>query len=1137
MRWSGLSVCVLVSAVYIPASSLPAVAQAMCSSAPGVNCTLDAGNYTNNVTNTFVLGDTPVQYILRSGADISPVGGDTALALTSNDAVDVTLVTEAGSTVVTTGNDQAGIWTRTGGAIDVTLGGNVTISTTELIFSNSPSAAVLFESDDNANNLTVRQVQGSVLTSTGMESVGLQAQKNGGSGLVSVQVDGRIIVSGQLAFGAYGWARLGGGAPPATDVSVIVGKTGHVTVTSGDWAAGALALNQSEGAATINHYGLIEIDGQYSDGVNAGTIGATSATASVTLHTGSSIRVTGDYNVGAKAITDGSGDVIVTSYGEVSGSGYATLGLLANAHDLATINDASATVSMAAGARVTTDGAYGHGVVAYGPVDTMAGNVSIANGAEVTAAGREAAGVTILSNDKAQAEIDGRISAQGELGAAAVVRSELGDAQIDVGTNAVLLGGWQTDVAGRGSRAGGMVLLADNTFEAHLKAAGVILSANGASVLNNSGSISALSDRAILIDDCLFAACGPGSAQVNNASALTGFIETGVVAPTGFDNLSGARFTSRHFADTNGDGVRDTKRVAVSTFGGAGSMFSNASGAVVDLGAVAGAGTVDATGYYVPTTGIGSSPLDTSVYDFNRDGLLQAQFMGLERLEHAGTIDLRGSVIGNSLVVSSAATAAAGPGSSVYVANGGTLLLNTHFNAGVPAGGTGGSVSDVLVLDQTLLGSGATRVVIDRRTGAGDLTPGNGILLVEVRDKAASVARVFALAGDYAVAGEQRVVRGVYSYALHHNGVAGDAADGNWYLRNAGIGPTVPVIENTPPIVHHLVTPPTFDQRVGARFHTAAKAAAPVQPMAVFCKDPSQNFRCTLTADQASYYVSDGDRVVDDRGVWARIYGGYGRYSPEVTTYGQPYSVHEFGLQAGVDHLLHDTGTGRVIGGLNARIATVKGVSEAGSTTANGGGLGATLSYVGDDGLYVDAQANGLLYSADLNSSAVGAVQNGLTGWAYALSLETGKRLEIEEGWAATPQVQLTYSNVGFDPFMDLWGANVSLDKADSLKLRVGLSVDREVDWADAAGEVHTLKGYGIANIEHEFLDGSHLTASGIALASRPERTWASIGAGGNYSWDGGKTSVFGEVLLGSPFTNFGSSYEASGNLGLKVRF
>src|SRR5690606_11948947 len=167
-----------------------------------------------------------------------------------------------------------------------------------------------------------------------------------------------------------------------------------------------------------------------------------------------------------------------------------------------------------------------------------------------------------------------------------------------------------------------------------------------------------------------------------------------------------------------------------------------------------------------------------------------------------------------TLVMTGNAAAGGVAGNGVFVSDGGQLLLNTVLNEGVAAGGQTGSFSDVLVVDSTMMGTGATTITIDRREGAGAGTPGNGILLVEVRDKDASAPGVFALNGDFVVDDEQAVVQGAYAYNLFHNGVAGDAGDGNWYLRNLGLSPNVPVYEEYPKVLLPLIDVPTLQQRV-----------------------------------------------------------------------------------------------------------------------------------------------------------------------------------------------------------------------------------------------------------------------------------------------------------------------------------
>ena len=128
-----------------------------------------------------------------------------------------------------------------------------------------------------------------------------------------------------------------------------------------------------------------------------------------------------------------------------------------------------------------------------------------------------------------------------------------GNVAVNVAQGVSVMGGWQAGVTGVGS----------STLFA-LPAAGVILSSTGGTAtLTNDGSIGALSDRAV----------ARRSAQVINNGTITGFVQF-----TGGDNsiLNNGLFDLRHFADTTGDGVRDTLRVAIADLGaGPNNSFTN----------------------------------------------------------------------------------------------------------------------------------------------------------------------------------------------------------------------------------------------------------------------------------------------------------------------------------------------------------------------------------------------------------------------------------------------------------------------------------------------------------------------------------------------------------------------------------
>ena len=73
------------------------------------------------------------------------------------------------------------------------------------------------------------------------------------------------------------------------------------------------------------------------------------------------------------------------------------------------------------------------------------------------------------------------------------------------------------------------------------------------------------------------------------------------------------------------------------------------------------------------------------------------------------------------------------PGPGTFISNGGTLKLDTVLNEGGAA-----TRSDTLVVDGTSVGAGgATNMLVRNAGGAGALTVGNGILVVQVLDPSA----------------------------------------------------------------------------------------------------------------------------------------------------------------------------------------------------------------------------------------------------------------------------------------------------------------------------------------------------------------------------------------------------------------
>lgn len=495
----------------------------------------------------------------------------------------------------------------------------------------------------------------------------------------------------------------------------------------------------------------------------------------------------------------------------------------------------------------------------------------------------------------------------------------------------------------------------------------------------------------------------------------------------------------------------------------------------------------------------------TGVYSFSGD------------VTNAGTITTVDDAVGDVVIVG-----------GNYNGNGGQMLFDVAL-------GDDNSKTDMIIVNGDT--SGTTNVGVNNVGGTGAQT-NEGIRIIEVNGASNGS---FSLIGDYTVGGKQAVVAGAYAYQLYQGGTS-TPTDGNWYLRsrltNASSPSTtptaplyqagVPTYEAYPQALLVLNGVPTLQQRAGNRFwagngnKVVAQGADPV----------------------GTPYVAPEEAgvAIEGNGVWGRIEGAHNTIEPRFSTSGTDYDQNVFKLQAGIDVLLSETESGKLIGGVTVHYAhgktDISSVYGDGEIKTDGYGFGGTLTWYGDNGFYLDSQGQVTWYASDLDSVlAHRNLTDGNDGFGYTLSLESGKRIAIDPAWSVTPQAQLVYSNVDFDAFTDAFGARVSLDRGESLQGRLGLTLDHENSWQNDRGLLNRTHVYGIANLYYEFLEGTRVDVQGVSFASRNDRLWGGLGIGGTYNWDDDKYSIYGEGLVNTSLNNFGDSYSVKGQVGLRVKW
>jgi outer membrane autotransporter protein len=449
-----------------------------------------------------------------------------------------------------------------------------------------------------------------------------------------------------------------------------------------------------------------------------------------------------------------------------------------------------------------------------------------------------------------------------------------------------------------------------------------------------------------------------------------------------------------------------------------------------------------------------------------------------------------------------------------YTAQGGNLEIRTQL------GGDNSPTDKLVVTGDT---AGATPVTVKNMGGAGGLTL-RGIQVVQVDGLSAGQ---FNLAnGDYVINGRPALVAGAYGYVLQQ-----DSADGGWYLRSSLTDPgTPPTDPGTPP----TGTPPAGGVSPGAEPPLLYQPGVPVyEAYANTLLNLSRLPTLRQRVGNRLYDSADAGR----NGVWSRVEGTTSRLEPSTSTTGARQDIDTWKAQFGVDRILAGQEEGsRLVGGIAFHYG--KADTHVYSSYGNGTidttayGLTPTLTWYGKNGVYIDTQAQATWFDSDLNSRLAGKLKGGSQANSFGLGIEAGKALGLSERLALIPQAQLTYVSTRFDSFNDKFGAHVESNKGDSLLARIGIALDYKNNW-QTGGVNRESSVYGVANVKHEFLDGTRVRVAGVPASSRMARTWGSVGLGTNYGWSD-RYALYAQVDADADFSG---SYIVNATAGFRMTF
>lgn len=1042
--------------------------------APGAYDDADGITYqTSDLTILHSGGSAGTQFI-RSGGTFSSFGT-------------LTITSLAGASInETLGGTEAGIFASSSdGAVTITNDGSVTTNSTgvrgiALLYgyggSEIVNSGLIVTKSNKANgieaslsygsgDLTIRH-SGSITTEVG--GIGISAYSLVGD--VNVTVTGNITSMGSGVFattsGGPGFTSLNAmGAPKITiglDAATIAATGG-----GGDAGINVFAGN-ADVDITIGSGGIINTFAETTDGIFV-----FGGDRLAVQHDGT-ITTSGDAGKGMNLITS-YGSVYVDMAGSITTSNDGASGIFERVS-----RDGLLSATLTTPARITTSGDFAHGIHLMGEADAFfsvagivithgdgadairsevsdCGSIDVAGRAEATGDG--SAGIYLTLSD-----VNGGGFAPPEPRQAASLAptpacqpGHAGDIVID----GFVLGGYETDSIG--SRGAGISIVDPQlTFLVDPLLVDI----------ENRGQVGALSDLAI-VTDLDGARVG---VDIINSGTITGVLE---LRSAGEDNTftNSGLWAIRGFADSDGDGVRDTERVALSYFGGDNDLFTNQANGVISL-------------LSSPGTDVGGA------------GVEEAEIRDLELLRNAGTITMADAETGFGSAVAGDRLLLVGNLESLD----GVLRLDSRLDAGGP----GNQLTDRFLVQGDA--SGTTRVFVSNAAGLGALTgtaANEGISIIQVSGQA--TAKSFVLGGQ--------VVGGAYLYELNaFDPAASDDSEIDprlgspdfWDFRLQSTGRIFAGTSEYPLI--GLAAQQLFWTDLDVLHRRMGELRVVIEDPFRYQVQPGQA-QASLAGQEAAAGASDGQVAVrpgagpgGPEGAWVKGYGSEFEIAAG-SGFGQDTYGGIAGYDLGVENAFSDGDMllfGPTLGIAGSRVKFNGSASTLALDVYRFGGYAVYF----DGPFYLDGVAK-VDWADGTFVAPASSTRADVTRVTAGVSLETGYTYMLDAANFVEPQLQLAYSHTWGDDFRDGAGVEVTLDDNDSLIGRLGVR----------AGTVMKTGGRGRfapylqASVLHEFLGESAASVSDLTFDASLEGTSYEVGIGAHAADLASNLSVYTDLL------------------------
>ncbi|MFM0088887.1 autotransporter outer membrane beta-barrel domain-containing protein [Paraburkholderia sediminicola] len=921
---------------------------------------------------------------------------------------------------------------------------------------------------------------GGTLTISGSNTIdggsgGSSAVHNGGGGGggVGIFVDGgtlNVESGADLRGGAGGLRGGGGGAGAAITSNVVVNNDGGLgggqgepgTTTTGIAAgvpgSGLLVLGSDN---TINNSanGVIAAGG-VSPGVALGTALYVAGNNNSIFDAGSILGSTGSGGFFGDAVElagnnnrfelqDGAGfhgNVVSTGQNNIFALGGAANGTFDLSSIVSSINATSNATQFAGFSQYqktgtstwTATGAVGdstpwaieQGTLALSGTGDLSAASSVTVGTGATTGTLDISGVT--ASTSTLQSLAGNASGQVVLGSKTLNISN-GQNQnfqgVISGTGGVTMSGGEQTLSGANTYSGGTLLnggILSIASDSNLGASTGALAFNGGTLENTA---STQSSRAVTLD------AGGGTFQTDADLTLTGPITgTGALTKTG----AGVLITTADNTYT-GDATIASGTLAVGDASHPGAALSGGGATQVDAGATLGGyGSVTGT-----VTNNGTVAVANAVPGFA--GNANGNFTINGTLTSNGLVSVGGTGVGNALVVTN------------YVGGAGsTINLNTYL-------GGDGSPSDLVKINGGTA-TGSSRLTFHNVGGAGAVTTGNGILVVDAINGGTTAAGAFT--GGVAV--------GPYQYSLYRG--AADGSDSNdYYLRSTIDCTAAPAVCGSPtPTPTPSTTIP--DYRSGISLYMA------VPSMALnYGESLMDSLQQRMGEDEQ--FESRGSK---NDGTWGRVIAQHGwRNGGALGIYGTrgpSFNYDTYAAQGGIDVYRNQRKDGsRDFAGVYGAVGQISGDvtnfdgAPAGRDQLTGYTLGGYWTHFGASGWYLDAQAQGTRY--DVNASSPSDMTLKTSGYGLGSSLQGGYPIPLPNNWSIVPQAQLVYQNLSLNDSGDT-ASSVYFHNANSLAGRIGAEVKKSWLFDSSSTHAEILNTWFRTDLRQEFVANPRVSFS-----------------------------------------------------------